>query len=133
MRNLSLRSLAVGAAVAAAVVVAPAAPASAQVADLVITYQAAPTEPVVTWTLTCDPDGGSHPDPKGACERLATVTGDPFAPVPPGTICLPFSDGPDEATITGWWKRRPVDASFNRNTSCEQARWDNLVPVLPKV
>ncbi|MGN9906566.1 SSI family serine proteinase inhibitor [Phytohabitans sp. LJ34] len=127
----AVAALALGGAVTAAGTGAAAA-AAPPATELTITYLATPASQVVVWQLVCDPAGGTHPDPVGACELLEKATADPFKPVPPGTICLPFSDGPETAHITGRWRDQPVDASFNRVHSCEIARWDNLVPVLPK-
>jgi hypothetical protein len=130
------RILAAAAALAfgGAVIAAGAGPAAAAppATDLTITYLASPSSAVVTWQLTCDPVGGTHPDPVGACARLDEVKADPFKPIPPGTICLPVMDGPETAHVTGRWRDQPVDATFDRVDSCESARWDNLVPVLPK-
>lgn len=110
--------------------VADAAP-TPTATHLMIEYQASPAHPVVTFTLWCDPPGGSHEDPVAACKHLDSLVGDPFAPVPPGTICLQVIDGPETARVTGWWRGTPVNAGFNRVNSCEIDRWDNLVPVLP--
>lgn len=118
-----------GAAVAAGS--APAAAAQAATTDLTIRYLASPAATVMTWRLLCDPAGGDHPDPIGACARLEKVSGDPFAPVPPGSNCMQIWDGPEVAQVVGQWRGQPVSASFDRTDSCEIARWDNLVPVLP--
>ncbi|GGN66800.1 hypothetical protein GCM10011579_038590 [Streptomyces albiflavescens] len=87
-----------------------------------------------TYELRCHPDGGSHPDVSGACQQLdrSTTWGkDPFAAVPPGTMCTMLYGGPATAHVTGTWAGRPVDAQFDRADGCEIARWDALVPLLP--
>ncbi|MEW2396606.1 SSI family serine proteinase inhibitor [Streptomyces sp. NPDC046862] len=85
--------------------------------------------------LECHPEGGSHPDARAACGKLERGTSwgrDPFAPVAPGTMCTMQYGGPATAHVTGTWAGRPVDARFDRRNGCEIARWDALVPLLPK-
>lgn len=85
------------------------------------------------WTLTCDPQGGTHPDPRQACSflELSKQWGkDPFTPVPDDAVCAQLFGGPQTATVTGVWDGKPVDAKFNLSNSCEIARWSNAVPLL---
>ena len=85
------------------------------------------------WTLTCDPDGGTHPDPQGACAflDLAKQWGrDPFAPVPEDHVCAEIYGGPQTATVKGTWDGKNVDAQFNRTNSCEIERWSNEIRLL---
>ncbi|MET9045298.1 SSI family serine proteinase inhibitor [Streptomyces sp. NPDC004362] len=89
-----------------------------------------------TYVLRCHPDLGSHPDPVRACRTLdkRTVWGrDPFAPVPPRSLCTMQYGGPATAHVTGVWAGRPVDARYNRGDGCQMSRWDDLVPLLPDV
>ncbi|MFD1658131.1 SSI family serine proteinase inhibitor [Streptomyces caeni] len=89
-----------------------------------------------TYVLRCHPGGGSHPDPVAACDALdrRTVWGqDPFAPVPPRSLCTMQYGGTATARVTGTWAGRPVDARYDRSNGCQIARWDDLVPVLPDV
>ncbi|GLX49762.1 hypothetical protein Shyhy01_27120 [Streptomyces hygroscopicus subsp. hygroscopicus] len=89
-----------------------------------------------TYELFCHPGGGRHPDVEGACRGLDAQTRwgrDLFAPVPPGSVCSMISGGPATARVTGTWAGRPVDASYDRNDGCEIARWDRMVPLLPKI
>ncbi|MGD1219381.1 SSI family serine proteinase inhibitor [Streptomyces krungchingensis] len=89
-----------------------------------------------TYELRCHPSGGSHPDAAEACaelDRNTTWGKDPFAPVPPGTMCTMLYGGPATAHVTGTWAGRPVDARFDRTDGCEIARWDGLVPLLPSL
>ncbi|MEU6815795.1 SSI family serine proteinase inhibitor [Streptomyces sp. NPDC046860] len=84
--------------------------------------------------LFCHPGGGDHPAPADACRVLDENTRwgrDPFAPVPPDTLCTMIDGGPATAHVTGYWAGRPVDAGFRRGDGCEIARWDRLVPFLP--
>ncbi|MFF3075322.1 SSI family serine proteinase inhibitor [Kitasatospora sp. NPDC057936] len=59
-------------------------------------------------TLTCDPDGGSHPRPIEACSQLWSVNGDPAKlNVSPNATCIPEYD-PLTAKITGTLRGRQV-------------------------
>lgn len=82
-------------------------------------------------TLTCRPNGGNHPQTTAACRRLNHMRGDPFQPVPPGSVCTMVYDGPQRAAVEGVVRGKPVAAQFERTNGCEIARWDALVPVLP--
>lgn len=89
-----------------------------------------------TYELKCGPAGGTHPEPKAACDRLVELgrsSGDPFAEVPAGVACTMVYGGPATARVTGVWKGRGVDAAFNRKNGCEIARWKNLEPLLPSL
>jgi subtilisin inhibitor-like len=89
-----------------------------------------------TYVLSCHPDRGTHPSPARACRTLdrRTVWGrDPFAPVPPRSLCTMEYGGPATAHITGTWAGRPVDARYSRSDGCQVARWNDLVPLLPDV
>lgn len=86
---------------------------------------------VTSWTLTCDPAGGTHPDPLDACLALGAVAGRAaLEPVPAGVACAEIWGGPQTATITGELDGGQVDAQLSRANGCEIARWDALVPVL---
>ncbi|MFG2293096.1 SSI family serine proteinase inhibitor [Streptomyces sp. NPDC048603] len=87
-----------------------------------------------TYTLECEPVGGSHPEARRACARLdrfARAGKDPFAPVPPDEVCSGTYGGRAVARITGTWQGRRVEASFSRKNGCEISRWKELEPVLP--
>jgi hypothetical protein len=83
----------------------------------------------VTWTLTCDPAGGTHPDPAAACAALAEMAA-PFAPVPEDLLCTQVYGGPERAVVTGTWRGAPVHATFTRKDGCEIARWAKHAAVL---
>ncbi|MCB0917695.1 MAG: hypothetical protein KDC39_03910 [Actinobacteria bacterium] len=88
---------------------------------------------VDTWTVSCDPDEGNHPDPAAACNFLRTAAQwnhDPFAPVPADQVCGQIYGGPQTATVTGTWDGNPVDAQFNLTNSCEIGRWSSAIPLL---
>ncbi|RNL71869.1 SSI family serine proteinase inhibitor [Streptomyces sp. I6] len=91
-----------------------------------------------TYELTCGaengPAGGSHPEARAACERLAefaTERQDPFRPVDGDAMCTMQHGGPATARITGTWRGQRVDARFDRTNGCEIRRWETLEPVLP--
>jgi hypothetical protein len=76
-------------------------------------------------TLTCDPDGGSHPDPTGGCDVLLQNE-DALKPVAGDVACTEIYGGPQLATISG----SGVESTFSRSNGCEIARWDALKAVL---
>lgn len=86
---------------------------------------------VQTWTLTCDPDGGDHPDAQAACKALADHES-ALQPVPADRQCTQQYGGPETATITGTWGGKRVNAMLSRTNGCEIARWDDLAGLLPK-
>lgn len=94
-----------------------------------------------TYELACDPDGGTHPNPAGACDRLAELASqgeNPFVSSPRRSsprrsMCTMMYGGPATAHVTGTWQGRAVDARFQRTNGCEISRWNALVPVLPAI
>jgi hypothetical protein len=84
-----------------------------------------------TWRLTCDPPGGDHPDPAGACRALETHGAAALPPVPKGMGCSMVYGGPERATVTGTWRGQQISAQFNRTNGCEISRWARMVPLLP--
>jgi hypothetical protein len=82
------------------------------------------------WTLTCDPPGGTHPQPELACAALNDLDPGIFAPVGPDQACTQIYGGPKTATVRGTWNGTQLDASFARNDGCEIARWDAVVEIL---
>lgn len=97
--------------------------------SLTITVREAPTAAPQSWTLTCNPPGGTHPDPAAACAQLAALPA-PFAPTPKGMACTQIYGGPQTATVTGTYRGQPVDARFSRTDGCEISRWDRVSAVL---
>jgi len=97
--------------------------------ELKITVISGPGAEPTSWTLTCDPPGGTHPDPAAACAAIEAAP-HPFAPVPADMMCTQIYGGPETATITGTWHGEPVSASYKRNDGCEIARWNALAAVL---
>jgi hypothetical protein len=104
-------------------------PSASAATQLSITARSAPTAPAQTWTLTCDPAGGSHPNPAAACAALA-ATADPFSATPPDRACTMIYGGAQTATIVGTYRGLSVNASYSRTNGCEIARWDTVAAVL---
>lgn len=107
----------------------PATPTPASRSQLSITVDDG-TGKTTHWTLTCDPPGGTHPDPDAAC---AAVDGHRSAlkPVPAGRACAQVYGGPERATITGSWRGERITATLSRTDACQTARWNALVPLVP--
>ena len=84
-----------------------------------------------TWQLTCDPVGGSHPDPGRACAVLQAVGARYLPEVPEDLRCTQIYGGPETARITGTWGSKVVDATLSRTDGCQIARWNGLAGLLP--
>jgi Subtilisin inhibitor-like len=94
--------------------------------DLTITYWATGRGGEArSATLTCDPDGGSHPDPVSACDALLDNE-EALEPVAGDVACTQIYGGDQVATLSG----AGVNASFSRANGCEISRWDKLAPLL---
>jgi hypothetical protein len=105
----------------------PGPPATAVAADLTITVDATGEGATQTFTLTCDPVGGDHPDAAAACDTLAAAGGaDAFAPTPRDVACTEQWGGPQTATIEGTVAGERVSGTFDRTNGCEISRWDHL-------
>jgi hypothetical protein len=101
-------------------------------ADLRITVRQNGREgPARTWTLRCDPPGGTLPRPAAACRRLAAFPDSPFAPTPPDVACSQIYGGPQEAFVRGRFRGRSVWARFSRRDGCAVERWNRIGFLLP--
>lgn len=83
-----------------------------------------------TWSLTCDPAGGDHPDAEQACAAIEEHRS-ALNPVPGDRMCAQVYGGPQKATVTGTWRGEQIVAALSRTNACETARWDELVPLVP--
>jgi hypothetical protein len=125
-----MRALAVGAGLLA--LAAPALAGTAGGTTLRVTYwedSAVPAESW-TWTLRCNPAGGTLPRPGRACARLAAGGVKLFVPVSPRAICTQIYGGPQLAKVVGTVNGRRVRATFTRSNGCEIARWQRISPWL---
>jgi hypothetical protein len=94
--------------------------------DLTITYwPQGRGGPSSTATLTCDPNGGTHPHPDAACAALGAHP-EALHPVPLDMACTQIYGGNQVASVSG----NGVRALFDRTDGCQIARWDALAPVL---
>ncbi len=83
------------------------------------------------WTLTCDPAGGTHPEPSTACGVLG-ANGAKALPAPsPTTACTEQYGGPQKAKITGTWRGKAVNAELSLENGCQISRWNALLGLLP--
>jgi hypothetical protein len=100
--------------------------------SLTVTYrpQGSESGDSETWTLTCDPAGGTLADPETACEHVADGGSELFDPVPLDTACTEIYGGPQVAQVDGTVDGEPVSAAFDRTNGCEISRWEALSPWL---
>jgi len=91
--------------------------------SLSITVSSAPGSPAKHWTLTCDPVGGTHPDPAAACASLLRIRG-PFVPQsqPKGLECPMILASSKVARIQGTYFGQPVNTTL-RDGGCQLSRW----------
>ena len=103
-----------------------AGPSSTPRYDVTITYwpEGRGSDPRSA-TLTCDPDGGSHPNPAKACDTLLAHE-DALKALAGDVACTEIYGGPQLATIAG----ADVHATLSRTNGCEISRWDALAPVV---
>lgn len=97
--------------------------------DLTVSVTAKPGAQPRTWTLTCEPTGGDHPEAAKACASLASAK-HPFEPTPKHQMCTQIYGGPEKATIKGTWQGEKVSATYSRKNGCEIHRWNAIKPVL---
>jgi hypothetical protein len=85
-----------------------------------------------TWRLTCDPAGGTHPDPKTACRVLNANGAAALPAVPEDKVCTQIYGGPETATLTGTWQGSKIVSQFARNDGCQISRWKLMEGLLPR-
>jgi hypothetical protein len=101
--------------------------------NVTVTVDTGDGSSATTWTLTCDPVGGDHPQAQDACDWLASADSldpNPLEPVPNDVACTEIYGGDQTATVTGTLDGQPVSIAFDRTNGCEIARWDAAVPLL---
>jgi len=110
------------AAVALSFVATGFASASTACSSLTLTI-ASPEGPATTVALTCDPAGGSHPDPKTACAELRAVAGDFDELAGEQTTACTMEYRPVIANADGTWHGRPVywEARFSNHCTMTSA------------
>lgn len=83
-----------------------------------------------TWTLTCSPAGGDHPDPEAACATIDEIGTEPFTMDTSDMACTMQIGGPEEAHVTGHIEDTEIDTEFNKRNGCEIARFGDVETVI---
>jgi hypothetical protein len=125
-----MRVLALG--IAALVVLASAGASPPTRTDLHITFWPHGKDMVglKSWTLGCQPVGGTLPQAAAACRRLTTLH-DPFSPVAPDVACSHIYSGPQLALVTGSFRGHRTWTYFKRTDSCQTKRWNHAAFLFP--
>ncbi|WP_116247933.1 SSI family serine proteinase inhibitor [Nocardiopsis sp. FIRDI 009] len=95
--------------------------------------QSMPSEPGYaegTWTLTCSPVGGDHPDPEAACAEIEEVGTEPFLLDTTNMMCTEQYGGPEVVSVTGHIDDVLIDTEFNKNGGCEIDRFEDVRTVI---
>ena len=116
----------------AAIAVTAASASTTATTVLRLTYweDSAKASESVTWTLRCNPPGGSLPRPARACARLTAGGAKLFAPLPRNIVCTEIYGGPQRARVVGAVNGRRIWATFARSNGCEIDRWQRISPWL---
>lgn len=83
-----------------------------------------------TWTLTCSPTDGDHPDPEAACAEIEEVGTEPFVMDTTDRVCTMQIGGPEEAHVTGHVYETEIDTEFSKRNGCEINRFAQVHTVL---
>ncbi|WP_017573223.1 SSI family serine proteinase inhibitor [Nocardiopsis halotolerans] len=84
-----------------------------------------------TWTLTCAPAGGDHPDPEAACAEIEEVGVNPFVRDDTSDMmCTMQVGGPEVVHVTGHIGETEVDTEFNKRDGCEIDRFETVSTVI---
>jgi hypothetical protein len=83
-----------------------------------------------SYTLTCDPDDGTHPMPRLACRALAAAD-QPFESQTAweqGKRCFSLPSN-QHAVITGTWRGDEVAVKYDQTSTCAAERWGTIAVV----
>ncbi|MET9337699.1 SSI family serine proteinase inhibitor [Nonomuraea sp. NPDC003804] len=116
MRFVKIAALATAALIATSAT-ASAAPASSSRA-LFIVQVTVPSGWTRVVSLTCDPEGGAHPQAATSCALLDTVEGDLARHPAEQGMCTREYD-PRVAELTGWWEGSSVHFERTFGNRCE--------------
>ncbi|CAL9492220.1 subtilase-type protease inhibitor [Nocardiopsis dassonvillei] len=83
-----------------------------------------------TWTLTCAPAGGDHPDPESACAEIEEVGTEPFLLDTSDMMCTMQIGGPEVVRVTGSIDGTEIDTEFNKRNGCEIERFAEVEEVI---
>ena len=86
--------------------------------------------PAKTWTLRCNPAGGTLVRSAAACRKLAEL-GNPFARPRADLMCTQQYGGPDEVQITGTYRGRRIWVALSLTDGCQIARFKRLGFLIP--
>jgi hypothetical protein len=103
--------------------------------SLTVTYRpnGSQSGPKQTWSLRCEPAGGTLSRPAAACRRLAAGGAELFAGVPKDVVCTQIYGGPQTGRVVGTLQGERVSASFSRSDGCQIERWERVSPwLLPR-
>lgn len=96
-------------------------PAGPQVSFTLSITAATSGEPIASASLTCPPDGGSHPNPVAACEQLGRANGQiEGIPEDPGPCTLEFN--PVIVAASGTWNGEPRHYKQEFSNRCVAVR-----------
>jgi Subtilisin inhibitor-like len=97
--------------------------------ELWISLHDSPSSPVLHWTLTCQPNGGTLPGPGRACGQLQGINR-PFGPMATGVMCPMIDFGSQTASVTGYWYGSWISVRLSRSDGCQEARWNKIISAL---
>jgi hypothetical protein len=83
-----------------------------------------------TYTLRCDPDGGTVPRAATVCNKLDTLAR-AFAPTRKNIMCTDQYGGPQQALIVGRHKGNRVWTVIGMRNGCEISRAKRLAFLVP--
>ena len=84
-----------------------------------------------TWTLTCDPPAGDHPDPAAACQALAAHGAAALPAVRKDVVCTDQYGGPQQAVIAGTHRGSRVWIVIGMRNGCDISRAKRLAFLVP--
>jgi len=97
---------------------------SAAKVSLQVTFAASASAPATSYTLRCEPAGGTVRSPAAACARLLTGAS-LFAPKPAHMLCPMIMGSAGRATVTGTYLGKTVRETIFEG-GCDLARWARL-------
>jgi len=104
-----------------------AASAPAKVALTMTVHSGLAGKPKI-WTLRCDPDGGTHPNPAAACGALLRIH-DLFSPPPAHRMCPMVVASAKRVTLTGTWFGKKVHRTII-DGGCDLATFSRLGQIM---
>ncbi len=108
------------------------APAQTSETQLTISYwpEGRGTEEPKTWTLRCDPDGGTVPRVATVCRQLDGLV-KPFRRPSKSIVCTDQYGGPQQALIAGTHKGNRIWTVIGMRNGCDISRAKRLAFLVP--